>query len=317
MVSEVAPRTPGYEVDKRIKTTGKRDDGRSMHKTLDIQLTMNADTLSRALRLLHEAGYTPEAFFMLALERTVLEGGIPFKKPRPRRRATPPAQISGLFEQGNLFAPLTVEVGTLDTGLAPRTPEEDEEETGATPTETLPAPTPRVMPQIAQPTLQTITSLQEAQGLIKWREREREQFLTNKAQHASTSGMSVATDNKIENELFAQPNEPLRLLETKQFRVDKQQIALDPKRSQIVKALETLFTIMTHRREPEGAYPLQEGNRAEWVVPVTLTGVTDPNAPRLALIYQRSLHEIVCVRYGTVESLLRSVPADFGKTPAP
>lgn len=288
-----------------------------MHKTLDIQLTMNADTLQRALRLLHDAGYTPEAFFTLALERTVLEGGIPFKKPRPRRRATPPAQIPGLFEQGNLFAPLTVEAGSLDVGLAPRAGDEEEDEDGGSTVDATTPSAPRTTSPVAQPTLQTITSLQEAQGLIKWRDREREKFLANKTHLGNATDVEAATDSKIENELFVQPNEPLRLLETKQFRLDKQQIALDPKRTLIIKALETLFTIMTHRREPDGAYPLQEGNRAEWVVPITLAGVTDPDAPRLALIYQRSLHEIVCVRYGTVESLLRSVPADFGKAPSP
>ena len=126
------------------------------------------------------------------------------------------------------------------------------------------------------PSLPTIASLQEAQAKLRWRARERE----------SAEGQS----------LIKAPNQPLELLETKQFRVDKSSIIDDPRRPAIINALEKLFTDITTRQTPADVQPIDNGDSL--YVPIHVEGTP------LRLIYQVGEGEICLVRYGRPQDLL-------------
>lgn len=126
------------------------------------------------------------------------------------------------------------------------------------------------------PSLPTIASLQEAQAKLRWRARERE----------SAEGQA----------LFGLADQPLELLETKQFRLDKSTIIGDPRRPAIISALEKLFTEITTRQTPSGLRPIEKGESV--YVPIAIEG--DP----LGLIYEVGEGEICLVRYGAPQALL-------------
>ena len=126
------------------------------------------------------------------------------------------------------------------------------------------------------PSLPTIASLQEAQAKLRWRARERE----------SAEGQA----------LFGLADQPLELLETKQFRLDKSTIIGDPRRPTIISALEILFTEITTRQTPSGLRPIEKGECV--YVPIAIEG--DP----LGLIYEVGEGEICLVRYGAPQALL-------------
>ena len=128
---------------------------------------------------------------------------------------------------------------------------------------------PAAKPETLLPSLVTLRALQDAQAKLRWRERERE----------SADGSILQSD----------PDAPLELLETKQFRFDKSLIVGDPRRPAIIAALEALFTELTNRRVPDSLY-----------------AVLDVEGASLGLILQIGGAEICLVRYGTPESLLEN-----------
>gem|GEM_PF-388497 len=236
-----------------------------MNRTLELRLTLNEDTLRRALTIVHDAGFTPEALMVQVLERCARDGEIPLSRPRPRKKA---AYMQGVFSQGSLFG---------------STPED-----GTASPEGVLVPVRDVAPA---PTLKTLTALQEAQAMLRWRERERRNITEETASTARAGGLTVDR------------SAPLALLETHQFRQDKQAILTDPEREKIIHALEVVFAVLTHRRTPESALALTGGESPdEYVVP--LAGLA---APRV-LIYQRTPAEVCCVRYGDPRELLDVVP---------
>lgn len=238
------------------------------NKTLELSLSLNEDTLHNALAVLHEAGFTPEALMIQVLERCAREGELPLKKSRGKRKMRPSEVI---FSQDSLFGEIPgseVVEGTL----------------------------PAIRPTRPEANLQTLAALQESQAMLRWRARERG-TLDEKDK-----------DSALGSHLGADQNAPLTLLETRQFRSDKQAIIHDPARPAIIHALEVLFTTLTHRRRPELALSLSENDEGqEFVVPILAPGLEGPRV----LIYQQTDAEVCCVRYGDPEQLLRVVPASL------
>ncbi len=208
-----------------------------MQNTLELRLTLNADTLSRALSVINEAGFSPEAFMIQVLERCAQEGEIPLKRSRAKKRSA--AYMAGVFSQGSLFSD--------DDESAPEAVQH----------------AARSLQPVA--TLETLTALQESQAMLRWRARERKTLTEADANTplAATLGANQAL--------------PLTLLETKQFRLDKRSLIEDPARRAVIRALEQIFRTLTARAEPEGALPLAGSEETgELVVPVIAPGLTEP-----------------------------------------
>lgn len=239
------------------------------NKTLELRLSLNEDTLHNALAVLNEAGFTPEALMIQVLERCAREGELPLRKPRSRKKARSSEVI---FSQNSLF------------GEIPGVDDVDDE--------MLPA----LRPTRPEANLQTLAALQESQAMLRWRARERGSL--GEADKNTTLATNLGADRSA----------PLTLLETRQFRTDKQVIIHDKARPAIIRALEILFTTLTHRRRPDEALALSEDpNAQEFVVPIVAEGLEGPRV----LIYQQTDAEVCCVRYGDPEKLLRVVPASL------
>jgi hypothetical protein len=227
-----------------------------MEKTYTYRITLDEIEEQRAREVLGHAGMTVEGAISLLLSRTAREGELPLRRARGTHRRKPAAGIEGLFVQGDLFA----EGPAAPSPLSGRTPG-------------------------LRPSLITIASLQDAQAMLRWRERER----------SAEAG-----------ELLADAaGKPLDLLETKQFRLDKALIVSSPQRAAIIAALDAVFTELTAGRTPAEAQPL-EGGESEYL-PLRVQGLETGS---LGLIYQKGTAEICLVRYGEPSSLLAAQPAD-------
>ncbi len=263
-----------------------------MEKTLDLHLKLDETVLATALETLRQAGYSPESLMVYLLERTAREGQLPIKKGRSRRSKIVTASMAGIFEQGSLFmGEVLAQPADVSSPSADVTTE-----AGAEPS----------LPRLAKPNLQTFKSLQESQALVRWRHREREAALKEGRE-----------DDGLVSKLIVAEGAPLPVLETKQFRVDKTQIATDPHKTDIIRSLETLLTILSHRRQPDGAIPIDEEKPdGEYFIALQVDGVPDFT---LGLIYQQSEHEVICVRYGHPRALLESWPSPLAtlKEPMP
>lgn len=236
-----------------------------MLKTYTFSITLDELEARRAEEVLAESGLTAEGVIRLILERTAREGALPIRK-TPARKKKPAAAIPGLFVEGDLFAALSqTHEETTPEGRVPDEPAaEPESDADAFPTLSL----------------VTQTSLQEAQAMLRWRARERES--------GETELLSKTADGK------------LVLLETKQFRIDKMQIATAPERIAIIRALEKIFTVLTEGGRPEGA--VDAGDDA-YYLPVSVAGIPDGS---LALVYEASDTEVCFARYGSPDELLAS-----------
>lgn len=225
-----------------------------MEKTYTYRITIDEIEEQRAREVLGHAGMTVEGAIALLLSRTAREGELPLRRARGMHRRKPAAGIEGLFVQGDLFAEGPAAPAEL-SGSAPG----------------------------LRPSLITIASLQDAQAMLRWRERER----------TAEAG-----------ELLADAaGKPLELLETKQFRLDKALIVSSEQRAAIIAALDAAFTELTAGRTPAESKPLEGGESC--YLPLRVQGLAPGS---LGIIYEKGAAEICLVRYGAPSSLLAAAP---------
>lgn len=236
-----------------------------MKKTVTINLTLDEHDIEGAKSVLSENGLTVENLLTRVIERTAREGAIPLKKraSRPKKKSIL-ANMFGIFVQGDLFESKDDEKDkTEDPGLEPENVRPKEEP--------------------LRPTLPSITSLQEAQAMLRWRERERKA--------TPDAVLSVTRDGDKQ------------IIETKQFRLDKVRIAQSPMKAAIIATLEMLFTVLAQGKTPADAVPTDD--RISRYVPLYVPGIANGS---LGLIYQAGDAEVCMVRYGKPEELLLNPP---------
>ncbi len=236
-----------------------------MKKTVTINLTLDELDIEGAKSVLSENGLTVENLLTRVLERTAREGAIPLKKhaSHPRKKSIL-GNMLGLFSQGDLFeTPETEKDKPEDLGLNPETQ--------------------TVKNEPLHPTAATVTSLQEAEAMLRWRERERK--ASNDASLAFT------------------PQGEKQIIETKQFRLDKVRIAQSPMKAAIITTLEMLFTLLAQGKTPSDA--ILTDDQISWYVPLYVPGIANGT---LGLLYQPGNAEICMARYGKPEDILQNPP---------